>query len=101
MEDKMTHEERRKRPEHHVVHDYANLVSSGILITDSAWNHKLYELRPTNSHVWHAFNMNCRKMFEFFTYPPKGRYFRAAGFMTVTKFPYTFAHWTKRVHQFM
>jgi len=27
----MTPEERRKRPEHHVVHDYANLVSSGLL----------------------------------------------------------------------
>ena len=57
----MTPEQRRKRPEHHVVHDYANLVSSGLLITDRKSNDALLKIAPVNSHVWHAFYMNCRE----------------------------------------
>lgn len=50
----MTPEERRKRREHHVVHDNANLVSSGSLITDPNSNEELLKIAPVNSHVWHA-----------------------------------------------
>ncbi len=28
----MTQDQRRRRPEHHVVHDYANLVSAGKMV---------------------------------------------------------------------
>jgi hypothetical protein len=96
----MTHEEHCKRPEHHVVHDYANLVSSGLLITDEESNDRLFKLAPVNSHVWHAFYMNCRKMHEFFTYQPSKTYLTAQQFVKrgVT---FTFQHWTDEVQNFM
>ena len=77
----MTPEERRKRPEHHVVHDYANLVSSGLLITDRKSNDALLEIAPVKSHVWHAFYMNCRKMYEFFHHQKSKDYLRARQFV--------------------
>ena len=57
----MTPEERRKRPEHHVVHDYANLVSSGLL-RQPKYVALLLQIPTANSHAWHAFYTNCRKM---------------------------------------
>jgi hypothetical protein len=96
----MTNEERRLRPEHHVVHDYANLISSGLLITDPKSNRELLQIAPVNSHVWHAFYMNCRKMYEFFTYDPHPRYFRAQEFMG-QKLTFTFQHWTRNVQTHM
>lgn len=99
----MTTEERRKRPAHHVVHDYANLVSSGRLALDGA--HKGIPLvPPINTHVGHAFYMNCRKMYEFFTYPPKrnSRYLRAQQFLREpVPFKGLFKHWNKVVQQHM
>ena len=77
----MTPAERRKRPEHHVVHDYANLVSSGLLITDRKSNDALLKIAPVNSHVWHAFYMNCRKMYEFFHHQKSKDYLRAQQFV--------------------
>ena len=96
----MTPEERRKRPEHHVVHDYANLVSSGLLITDLKSNDALLKIAPVNSHVWHAFYMNCRKMYEFFHHQKSKGYLRAQQFVKpgVT---FTFQHWTADVQMFM
>jgi hypothetical protein len=72
----MTPEERRKRPEHHVVHDYANLVSSGTL-RQPKYVALLLQIPTANSHAWHAFYTNCRKMYEFFAYDPHPRYLRA------------------------
>ncbi len=97
----MTNEERRKRPEHHVVHDYANLVSSGRLITDKKSNDELLKIAPVNSHVWHAFYMNCRKMCEFFKDGPSRKYLRAQQFLLRPDVPFTFKHWTKAVQQHM
>lgn len=96
----VTPEERRKRPEHHVVHDYANLVSSGLLITDWKSNDALLKIAPVNSHVWHAYYMNCRKMYEFFHYQKSKDYLRAQQFVKpgVT---FTFQHWTRDVQKFM
>lgn len=96
----LTPEERRKRPEHHVVHDYANLVSSGLLITDRKSNDALLKIAPVNSHVWHAFYMNCRKMYEFFHHQRSKDYLRARQFVKpgVT---FTFEHWTDDVQKFM
>jgi hypothetical protein len=96
----MTAEERRKRPEHHVVHDYANLVSSGLLITKPQSNDALLKIAPVNSHVWHAFYMNCRKMYEFFHHQKSKTYLRAQQFVNpgVT---FTFKHWTGDVQDFM
>ena len=53
----------------HVVHDYANLVSSGTMTISGTHSNKVLE-PPVNTHVCHAFLVNCRKMFEFFTYQP-------------------------------
>ena len=100
VEEKMTHEERRKRPEHHVVHDYANLVSSGLLITDNASNDRLLKIAPVNSHVWHAFYMNCRKMYEFFHHQKSKDYLRAQQFVKPGT-TFTFHHWTYDVQKFM
>jgi hypothetical protein len=99
----MTEAERRLRPEHHVVHDYANLISSGRLITDKESNDKLLKIAPVNSHVWHAFYMNCRKMYEFFSYKPTGKtgkYLRAQQFV-VPKTVFVFKHWTAAVQEHM
>ena len=95
----MTPEERRKRPAHHVVHDYANLVSSGLLITDPKTNDALLKIAPANSHVWHAFHMNCRKMYEFFHHQKAEDFLRAQQFVKrgVT---FTFQHWTADVQKF-
>jgi len=96
----MTQEERRVRPEHHVVHDYANLISSGLLITDPVSNNRLVKIAPVNSHVWHAFYMNCRKMFEFFQYKPSGSYLRAQQFLA-KDVTFKFGHWTHTVQHHM
>ena len=97
----MTPEERRKRPEHHVVHDYANLVSSWRL-REPHHVAELMRIPTANGHAWHAFQMNCRKMFEFFKYKPdpKGTYLRAAYFID-GDFGYTFVHWNDTVQEFM
>ena len=51
----MTPEERRKRPEHHVVHDYANLVSSWRL-REPHHVAELMRIPTANGHAWHAFS---------------------------------------------
>lgn len=65
----MTEQERRLQAVHHIVHDYANLVSSG---TMAACGHHLGRPfdPPVNTHIAHAFLVNCRKMYEFFMYKP-------------------------------
>jgi hypothetical protein len=90
----MKDEQRRKRPEHHAVHDYANLVSSGLL-RDAKYTAQLLVIPTANTHVWHAFYANCRKMFEFFTYAPNSDYIRAQDFLG-KKLPYTFQHWRQK-----
>src|SRR5580700_5483682 len=75
----MMPEERRARPEHHVVHDYANLVSSGLL-RQPKYVALLLQIPTANSHAWHASYTNCRKMYEFFVYDPHPRYFARGGF---------------------
>ncbi len=52
----------------HVVHDYANLVSSGTMKLDDTHAGKQL-VPPVNTHVGESFLFNCRKMYEFFLYP--------------------------------
>lgn len=63
----------------HVVHDYANLISAGTEISKCP-------PPPLNTHVQHAFLLNCRKLFEFFTKPtptnPKYDDIRAEHFLS-------------------
>jgi len=99
MANEITAAKRRKRPEHHVVHDYANLLSSGLLRNEK-YIAQLLTIPTANSHAWHAFYTNCRKMFEFFVYDPNPRYLRAQNFMG-QKLPYTFQHWTYGVQRHM
>lgn len=50
----------------HVVHDYANLVSSGTMVV--AGRHRRQPLTPPmNAHIGEAFLLSCRKMDDFFT----------------------------------
>src|SRR5271170_4740318 len=55
----MTNEDRRKRPSHHVVHDYVNLISAGTEIQRSP-------KPPLNSHVQYSFILQYRKFADFF-----------------------------------
>jgi hypothetical protein len=101
----MTPFERDKRPEHHIVHDYANLVSSAkIRFSREFKGVKLSDLAPLKTHVWHAFYMNCRKMYEFFCYKQKrgGLYLRAVDFVPEkVSFGQCFLHWTDAVQEHM
>ena len=69
LNDEMTEEERNLAAVHHVVHDYANLVSSGTMAVNGHHLKKAFD-PPVNTHIGHAFLVNCRKMYEFFLYPP-------------------------------
>jgi hypothetical protein len=55
----MTEEEKRKRPSHHVVHDYVNLISAGTEI-------QRRPKPPLNSHVQYSFILQYRKFADFF-----------------------------------
>lgn len=92
--------DRNKRLEHHVVHDYANLVVTGRMVIDPKINYALELAYGANGHVWHAFYMNCRKMFEFFRRPSKFPYLRASRF-TPPGVTYTFTEWTNTVQDYM
>lgn len=60
----------RIKAAHHVVHDYANLVSSGTLTQPEPA--QLADIRPpVNTHIQHAFLLNCRKLADFFKNSPK------------------------------
>jgi hypothetical protein len=96
----MTHAERNLRQEHHVVHDYANLVVTGRMVIDPNINHAMELAYGANGHVGHAFYMNCRKMFEFFMRHPKLPYLRASYF-TPPGINYNLAEWTNTVQKYM
>lgn len=65
----MTEQERRLEAVHHVVHDYANLVPSGTVTVQGHHLGRRFD-PPVNTHVGHAFLVNCRKMYEFFMRKP-------------------------------
>ena len=48
-----------KRSIHHIVYEYANLISSGTLLTTPL-------APPCNTHVQDAFLLGCRKLADFF-----------------------------------
>ncbi len=55
----------------HIVHDYANLVSSAEMVLTQRHRCRLID-PPINTHIKHAFLLNCRKARDFFLKPPKG-----------------------------
>src|SRR5262245_8807457 len=55
----------------HVVHDYANFVSSAEMVLTGRDIDGAFLKPPINTHVSHAFYLNCRKMADFFS--DKGR----------------------------
>jgi hypothetical protein len=95
----MTDDERRKRPEHHVVHDYANLVSAGRMVVSGS-HQGISLVAPVNSHVGHAFYTYCREMYEFFKDKQKGPYRRAQEFLT-TEVTFKFNYWTNAIRSHM
>jgi hypothetical protein len=50
---------------HHIVHEYANFVSSAEMVTSGQHLAKGFD-PPVNTHLFHAFLLNCRKMADFF-----------------------------------
>lgn len=80
---------------HHVVHDYANLVSSGTMAVAGGYQGQGF-IPPVNTHVGHAFLVNCRKMYEFFMYKPstnvKRDDIRAAHFLS-RKVDFDLSNW--------
>lgn len=50
---------------HHVVHDYANFLSSAEMVTTGQHLRKGFD-PPVNTHLFHAFLLNFRKMADFF-----------------------------------
>jgi hypothetical protein len=56
---------KRRKAIHHIVHDYANFVSSAEMTITGAHNAKGFD-PPINTHIGHAFYLNCRKMADFF-----------------------------------
>lgn len=59
-------ERKRLKAVHHVVHEYANFVSSAeMVLTGKDVDGKLFK-PPINTHVSHAFYLNCRKLADFF-----------------------------------
>ena len=55
----------RRKAIHHVVHEYANFVSSAHMVIKGDHLGKVFE-SPINVHLAHAFLLNCRKMADFF-----------------------------------
>ena len=51
---------------HHVVHDYANFVSSAEMVLTGKDIDGNFLKPPINTHVSHAFYLNCRKLADFF-----------------------------------
>jgi predicted RNase H-like HicB family nuclease len=70
----LSEEERIRKLEdlaHHIVHDYANLVSSAELALAGRHNCRTID-PPVNTHIKHAFLLNSRKMRDFFTSTSQG-----------------------------
>lgn len=70
----------RLKAVHHVIHDYANLVSSGTL-TQAGPAANAGICPPVNSHIQHAFLLNCRKMADFYQKAPQGDDISAGHFL--------------------
>ena len=84
----MTKDEKRLKAVHHVVHDYANLVSAGTLTQDKTVK------PPVNTHVQHAFLLGCRKLADFFRKSSNGTDIVAADFLR-KKEQYPLPVWNK------
>ena len=51
---------------HHVVHEYANFVSSAEMVLHGTDIDGLRFNPPINTHISHSFYLNCRKLADFF-----------------------------------
>ncbi len=95
----MTPEERKRfKAIHHIVHEYANFVSSAEMVREGKDIYGKYFEPPINTHVSHAFYLNCRKLADFFQnkkFPDdvKAEHF-VAGYKA--KLP-VFGRWRKRI----
>ncbi len=63
----MTAEEKKlRRAIRHIVHEYANFVSSAEMVLHGTDVDGRCFKPPINTHVSHAFYLNCRKLADFF-----------------------------------
>lgn len=62
----MCSEAQRHLAIHHIVHEYANFVSSAEMVIHGRDVAGEYFKPPINTHISHAFYLNCRKLADFF-----------------------------------
>ena len=62
----MQERKKRLRAIHHMVHEYANFVSSAEMVLTGKDIDGMFFKSPINTHVSHAFYLNCRKLADFF-----------------------------------
>ncbi len=64
----MTEQEKQQRLKavHHVVHEYTNFISSAEMVKTGLDTDGVPFKPPINTHVSHAFYLNCRKLADFF-----------------------------------
>jgi hypothetical protein len=55
---------------HHIVHEYANFVSSAEMTIHGKDIDGAFFKPPLNTHVGHAFFLNCRNLADFFQNRP-------------------------------
>jgi hypothetical protein len=54
----------------HIVHEYANFVSSAVMVLNGYDIDGVPFQSPINTHISHAFFLNCRKLADFFQNTP-------------------------------
>ena len=77
----------------HIVHDYANLMSSGML-TQAGPAQRAGVHPPLNSHIQHAFILNCRKIADFFKNSSKNDDIVANHFLSTNE-KFVLSEWEK------
>jgi hypothetical protein len=59
-------ERKRSKAIVHIVHEYANFVSSAEMVLTGRNTDGTLIKPPVNTHISHAFYLNCRKLADFF-----------------------------------
>ncbi|MGH9632570.1 MAG: hypothetical protein ACRD7E_30050 [Bryobacteraceae bacterium] len=84
--------EQKRLAVHHVVYEYANLLSTGTRLLETG----LDALKPPdNTHVQDAFLLSCRKMAEFFKMQRARQYVIGYDYVRRSTVTFTLSEWAK------
>ncbi len=86
----MARGESRTLASHHVVYEYANLLSCGELLTRPQ-----SPPPPLNTHVQDGFLLGCRKMADFFLKPPQRNSVSASDYLSDPNTEFHLPVWRK------